>query len=394
VRSVNRNVLLLSLSNALGMAGAPAVVLLGGIIGSKLAPGPTLSTFPVAAMVVGVAVFTVPAAMLMAKIGRRAGFMLSSVVTSLAALSGIYAIHSASFAHFCLVSFFIGGNMAFVQQYRFAAAESVEPAQVSKAVSFVLLGGIVAGFLGPEIAKRAKDLLPYGLYSGSFAAIATLYLLNTGLLRFLKEPEVQNAKVVGEGRPLGVIVRQPIYLTALFAAMVAYGVMSFIMTATPVSMHVIDNFSIDQTAWVIQSHVLAMFIPSLFTGFLISRFGLPRVMLAGTLMLMGCAVAALVDRHFIHYWTGLVLLGIGWNFQFVGATTLLTRCYSSSERFKAQAFNDFSVFGFQAVASLTAGTVIFSAGWEVLNALSLPLLAVMLVVIWKMGRKMGNYSAG
>jgi MFS family permease len=169
--------------------------------------------------------------------------------------------------------------------------------------------------------------------------------------------------------------------------------MSFIMTATPVSMHVIDNLSIDQTAWVIQSHVLAMFIPSLFTGFLISRFGLPRVMLAGTLMMMACVVAALVDRHFVHYWTGLVLLGVGWNFLFVGATTLLTRCYDPSERFKAQAFNDFTVFGFQAVASLTAGTVIFVAGWEVLNALSLPLLAVMLLVIWRMGRKMGKVAS-
>jgi MFS family permease len=313
--------------------------------------------------------------------------MISSLVTGVAALSGIYAIHNESFVHFCLVAFFIGGNMAFVQQYRFAAAESVEPAQVGKAVSFVLLGGIVAGFLGPEIAKRAKDLLPYGLYSGSFAALAILYLVNTGLLNFLVEPEAVREKTVGPERPLGVIIRQPAYLTALLAALVAYGVMSFIMTATPVSMHVIDSFSIDETAWVIQSHVLAMFIPSLFTGFLISRFGLPRVMLAGTLLMMACVVAALGDRHFVHYWTGLVLLGIGWNFLFVGGTTLLTRCYDPSERFKAQAFNDFTVFGFQAAASLSAGTVIFFAGWEVLNALSLPLLAIMLVVIWRMAKK-------
>ena len=394
MRSVNRNVLLLSLSNAIGMAGAPAIVLLGGIIGSKLAPRPTLATLPVAALVVGVAVFTVPAAMLMAKIGRRTGFMLSSSVTAVAAFSGIYAIHTQSFVLFCTVAFFVGGNMGFVQQYRFAAAESVEPSQVSKAISFVLLGGIVAAFLGPEIAKRAKDLLPYGLYSGSFAAIGALYLANTGLLSFLEEPEQKLESSVGEKRPLGTIIRQPVYLTALFAALVAYAVMAFIMTATPVSMHVIDNFSIDQTAWVIQSHVLAMFIPSLFTGFLISRFGLSRIMTAGTLMMMACVAVALVDRHFIHYWTGLVLLGVGWNFLFVGATTLLTQCYEPSERFKAQAFNDFSVFGFQAVASLSAGTVIFVAGWEVLNALSLPLLAVMLLVLLRMGKRMENYSTG
>ncbi len=390
---MNRNIVLLSLSNALGMAGAPAIVLLGGIIGSKLAPRPTLSTLPVAALVVGVAVFTVPAALFMARIGRRAGFMISSLVTGAAALSGINAIHSENFAHFCLVAFFIGGNMAFVQQYRFAAAESVEPAQVSRAVSFVLLGGIVAAFLGPELAKRTRDLLPYGLYSGSFAAIAVLYLLNTGLLHFLVEPEALSEKAVGQERPLGAIIRQPAYLTALMAALVAYGVMSFIMTATPVSMHVIDSFSIDETAWVIQSHVLAMFVPSLFTGFLISLFGIPRVMLAGTLLMITCVVAALVDRHFIHYWTGLVLLGVGWNFLFVGGTTLLTRCYDPSERFKAQAFNDFTVFGFQAAASLTAGTIIFTAGWEVLNALTLPLLAVMLLLVLRMGKRMGTQAA-
>jgi MFS family permease len=160
--------------------------------------------------------------------------------------------------------------------------------------------------------------------------------------------------------------------------------MSFIMTATPVSMHVIDNISIEATAWVIQSHVMAMFIPSLFTGFLISRYGLTKVMLGGIALMTFCVALALIDRHFIHYWAGLVLLGVGWNFLFIGGTTLLTRCYSPAERFKAQAVNDFAVFGFQALASLSAGTVIFMAGWEVVNGLNLPLLVIMLVLIWKL----------
>ena len=192
----------------------------------------------------------------------------------------------------------------------------------------------------------------------------------------------------GDERPLKVVVRQPVYLTAVMAALVAYGVMSFVMTATPVSMHVMDDFSIEATAWVIQSHVMAMFIPSLFTGFLISRYGLTRIMLSGIVLMTVCVALALVDRRFLHYWAGLVLLGVGWNFLFIGGTTLLTRCYSPAEARMHEDGpfmpNDFAVFGFQALASLSAGTVIFMAGWEVLNGLNLPLLLIIFGVIWKL----------
>jgi MFS family permease len=332
-------------------------------------------------MVVGVATFTVPAALVMERIGRRRGFMASSSVAAAASLLGIYAISSASFPLFCVVAFFIGGNLAFVQQYRFAAAESVEESAVHRAVSYVLLGGIAAAFLGPELAKQTRALLPFGLYSGSFASLAVLGFLNTGLLSFIREPGTREKGRGDDGRPLVEVVAQPRYITAVTAALVAFGVMSFIMTATPVSMHIIDGFSIDETAWVIQSHVMAMYVPSLFTGSLIGRYGLVRVMSAGTLLMIACVLLALVNRHFVHYWTGLVLLGVGWNFLFVGGTTLLTRTYGPAEGFKAQAVNDCVVFGFQALASLTAGTIIFRAGWEVLNAVTLPLMIVMLVVI-------------
>jgi len=364
---------------ALGMSTAPVIVLLGGIVGAALAPYPTLSTLPVAMLVVGVALFTVPAALIMKKTGRRKGFMAGSLAAALACILGIYAVHVQSFILFCSVALLIGGNMAFVQQYRFAAAESVEPEKVGKAVSVIMLGGIAAAYLGPELAKQARELLPLGLYSGSFAVLAGLNFVNVCLLYFLVEPDVIRDESEGEARSLGKIIRQPIYLTAVMAALVAYGVMSFIMTATPVSMYVIDNFSIDATAWVIQSHVMAMFIPSLFTGILISRFGLTKVMLLGLVLMIGCVVLALVNRHFVHYWTG-----VGWNFLFIGGTTLLIRCYSPAERFKAQAVNDFAVFGFQALASLSAGTVIFLAGWEVVNGLNLPLLVIMLGVVWKL----------
>ena len=380
---MNRNVLILSCSMALGMSSAPVIVLLGGIVGVALAPNPSLSTLPVAMLVVGVALFTVPAALIMRITGRRRGFMAGSLVAALACVLGIYAIHAQSFILFCVVAFLVGGNLAFVQQYRFAAAESVEPAMVSKAVSIVFLGGIVAAFLGVELAKHTREMLPLGLYSGSFASLAALNLVNCCLLFFLVDLQIRDEVYKEKERPFREVIRQPVYLTAVMAALVAYGVMSFIMTATPVSMHVIDDFSIEATAWVIQSHVMAMFIPSLFTGLLIGRYGLSRVMLWGVVLMTFCVALALVDRHFIHYWTGLVLLGVGWNFLFIGGTALLTRCYNPAERFKAQAFNDFAVFGFQALASLSAGTVVFVAGWEVVNGLNLPLLMIMFGVIWK-----------
>jgi len=381
---MNRNVLLLSCSMALGLSGAPVITLLGGIIGTSLAPYPSLSTLPVALMVLGIALCTIPAALLMKKIGRRLGFMSASFVAALASLGGIYAISAESFTLFCLVAMFIGGNIAFVQQYRFAAAESVEPALVSKAVSIVLLGGIAAAYLGPELAKQTSEMLPFGLYSGSFAALAALNLVNGVLLYFFRESHIQGEVTKGDERPLSTIVYQPIYLAAVMAGLVAFGVMSYIMTATPVSMHIIDHFSINETARVIQSHIMAMFIPSLFTGFLIARYGLARIMFAGTTLMTACAVIAMIEHHFVHYWTGLVLLGVGWNFLFIGGTTLLTRCYRPSERFKAQAVNDFAVFGFQAIASLTAGTVLFRAGWETLNGLSLPLLVIMFAIILRL----------
>jgi len=375
---------------ALGLSSAPVIVLLGGIVGVALAPRPSLSTLPVAMLVVGVALFTVPAALIMRKTGRRAGFMGASAVAFAACLLGVAAIGVQSFSLFSTTAFLLGGSMAFVQQYRFAAAESVEQNRVGKAVSIVLLGGVAAAFLGPELAKRARDLFPLGLYSGSFGALAGLNLLNFFLLSFLKDTVVGEELPSGQGRPLGKVIRQPVYLTAVAAAMVAYGVMSFIMTATPVSMHVLDAFSIEKTAWVIQSHVMAMFVPSLFTGILISRYGLTEVMLLGVILMGLCVGLSLTDRHFVHYWSGLVLLGVGWNFLFIGATTLLTTCYGPEERFKAQAVNDLAVFGFQALASLSAGTVIFLAGWETVNAVSLaPLLAVFWIV-WRQHRSIGG----
>lgn len=388
---MNRNIIVLTLSQALGMSAAPMIVLIGGIIGADLAPDKTWATLPLALMVIGAALSTIPAALLMGKIGRRDGFIVGMGLALLASLLGIYAIHHRSFLLFCLTALGIGTNMAFVQQYRFAAAESVDEAHIGRAVSLVLLGGVIAAFLGPELAKNSREWLPFGPYSGSFAALTAIYLLNIVIMSFLRLKKTSADKTLGrQQRPLKAIIAQPLFMTALLGALIAYWCMTFIMSATPVSMHVVDGFSMADTAWVVQSHVLAMFIPSFFSGWLIDRFGLGRVMKAGVVLMGLCVVAALGNRHLIHYWSGLVALGVGWNFLFVGATTLLTKTYQPAERFKAQAFNDFTVYTFQATASLSAGAIIFSAGWEMVNLITLPWLLLGLIVIIKMSRQLGQ----
>jgi predicted MFS family arabinose efflux permease len=286
-----------------------------------------------------------------------------------------------SFLTFCAASLLMGSSGAFIQQYRFGAAESVPPAKSGQAVSYVLLGGIAAGFLGPEIAERTGDLLPGGEFSASFLIMAAIMLGVILLLSFLGEIKTEEKTDDLPGRPSRQVVLQPTFLIALSAGVIAFGVMSFIMTATPVEMHTIMGYSLSETAWVIQSHIIAMFVPSLFTGFLLSRLGLRRVMLIGVLCLTACVGLGIASRSLLMYWGALVLLGIGWNFLYVGATLLLTQSYQPSERFRAQAVNDFTIFGIQAITSLSAGTVLFQSNWDTLLLLNLPALAAMLVLI-------------
>ncbi len=377
----SRNIPILSASQALAGAGPTMVLLLGGIIGTTIAPAPSLATLPISLLIVGVALFSIPASMIMRKVGRKRGFMGAALVASLAALLAAYAISISDFFLFCLATLFIGSNGAFVQQYRFAASESVQSNYAARAVSVVLFGGILAGFLGPEVARLTQDILPAGLYTGSFVALALIYALVIIIVGFMDKIIPGEAEIIGEERPLKAIVVQPTYMVAVLAGVVSYGVMSFIMTATPVQLHQLDGYSLDATAFVIQSHILAMYMPSLFTGFLLERLGLLRVMLAGVLSLVASVLLSLTVHEYMGYWGALVLLGLGWNFLFVGGTVLLTRSYLPPERFKAQAINDFTVFGTQALASLSAGTVLYLANWYVLNLITLPLLFMTLIAI-------------
>jgi len=382
-----RNVFLLALSQALGSSGVSMVVLLGGILGAQLAPSPTLATVPASVMVIGVALTTIPASLLMQRIGRRPGFIGAALAASLAALLAAYAVMQASFTLLCLSTFLIGATGAFMQQYRFAAAESVAPERAARAISFMLLGGIVAGFLGPELGRRASDWLPSVQYSGSFVSMAGLFILAAVTLSFLREPAPLQVDTSLAGRPVFQIASQPIYLLAVLASGVGYGVMSFVMTATPVYMHQMHGFSLDQTALVIQSHIIAMYLPSLFTGVLLEKLGLQRMLLLGVAALAACVGLGVISREFVHFWGALVLLGVGWNFLFVGGTVLLTSSYHPQERFKAQGLNDFLVLGVQAFTSLSAGTVLFNANWSTLNLLNLPALALVLAVVLRLRRQ-------
>jgi len=277
--------------------------------------------------------------------------------------------------------------MASTQQYRYAAAESVRPEYVARAISFVLLGPIGGAFLGKELATRGQDWIAGIPHAGTLAALGGLFVLQAIVLLALREPDAhEEHETRRSDRPVREIIRQPVFLTAVFGGVVAYGVMTLIMTATPLSMHVNDGFSLEDTSRVIRAHVLAMYVPSLFAGFLVEKAGVTRLMMAGTVGLLATSVIGLQGHGLMHYWWALVLLGIGWNFLYVGGTTLLTYTYSMSERFRAQAVNEFLVFGMSASASLLAGTVMFYFGWTTLMLVPIPVLlaiAAALVLIRK-----------
>lgn len=381
-----KNVWLLTIAQALILSVNSSVVFIGGLIGKNLAPNPNLSTLPVACIVIGTATASVPVTMLMKKIGRRTSFIAILSYSVLVAIGALYAIIAESFIGFCTATFLFGATSACAMQFRFAAMESVTEDLVPKAASNVLLGGIIAAILGPEVALMGKDLFSVE-YSGSFLLLAGLFSICLLVLLPFKNPIVESSKVTSDQRSMSEIARQPLFWVAILSATVGYAVMSFIMTATPVSMHVIDGHSLQSTKWVIQSHILAMFVPSLFAAWIISKLGVNRMMIVGLFAYLICIAVAYSSHHLNHYWVSLILLGIGWNFLFIGGTTLLPKTYRPSERFKVQAVNEFIVFGAQAIASLSAGWIIFAIGWESLLLTTLPIILLQLFIIVKWAPK-------
>jgi len=380
---VSRNLLLLTFCQLISATGSIVLIMLGGIIGTSLADNPAYATFPVTILVLSVAIVAIPATMLMKRVGRKAGFAAASFTAVIAMLLAAWSLQQQSFVLFVAAAGLLGINLAFTQQYRYAAAESVEPAFVGRAISTVLIGAMGGAIVGPELVVQGQFWIAEVPYAGTLIAAGALYVIQFFLLLMLAPLEIESEESGNApARPLTVIASQPIFIVAVLGGAVAYGVMSLIMTATPISMHVNDGYSIADTASVIRGHVLGMYVPSLISGYLLDRFGVIRIMAVGAFVLVIAVTIASLDRSFMHYWMALVVLGIGWNFLYVGGTTMLTMTYSVSERFKAQAVNEFCVFGTAAAASLVAGSVIHLYGWTPLILLPLPVMLIMLLALF------------
>ncbi len=382
-QTARRNAIILATAQAFGGASAPIVIALGGLAGFYLlGEDKSLATLPVTAFVVGVAVTTIPAAMLMRRIGRRAGFQVGAINPILGGLIAAYGIMSGQFWLLCLGAAFTGAGNAFVQQYRFAAADSASAAFRPKAISWVLAGGVVTGIVGPQIVIFTKDALDPIPFAGAFLAQVVLGAILIGILAFIRIPNVAAAPASGGGRPLSQIMAQPKFIVSVVCAIGSYGLMSFVMTATPLAMVACDHSATDATLGI-QWHVIAMFAPSFFTGSLIARFGHAKVISVGLALLAGCSVVALMGITLAHFWFALILLGVGWNFGFIGATAMLTETYTAEERSRVQGVNDFLVFGFQAVASLLSGAILNIFGWSAVNMVTFPIVAICFgMLIW------------
>jgi len=379
------NVALLTLCQALTMTGNNILATTAALVGHSLLIDKSWATLPTALQMTGTMAAIVPASFLMARFGRRTGFTIGAAIGGSGAALAVLAIFLAAFPLFCLGTCLLGAYSGFSAYYRFAAAEIAPPSFRGKAISLVMAGGVAAAIFGPEMAKWSRDLFAPVLYAGCYAMIVVFCLISIALLRLVAL--LPPAASVGPGsvgavpaRPLGAIIGQPIFLMAASAGMIAYGMMSLVMTATPLAM-LGCGLPFADAAFVIQWHALGMYAPSFVTGHLIDRFGATRVMLAGVALLVLCATTALSGVALAQFWLALLLLGIGWNFLFIGATALLTAAYTQAERAKTQAANDFLIFGMVALSSFSSGVLLDGFGWNAVNLVILPFAGAILILL-------------
>ena len=381
----NKNLFILTICQIFSFTAPPITVFISGIVGLKLSPISSIATLPTSLSIVGTAVFSIFAAKIMSKIGRKRGFILSSIYTSASALLASYSIFTENFILFCISCFIIGTGIAFTHQYRFAAAETVEKKESSRAISILLLAGILSAIIGPNVANFSKDLIADHLYSGTYVSLSVLTILPVFFLLFYKtdkNPKIENNKKDVQRSYLELLAN-PIILQAIVTAAFAYSIMSFLMTATPISMYKIHGFTLGSTSIVIQLHIIGMFAPSLITGTLVQKFGHTKIIYAGASIYLMCIVLSFLEQSFINYTVSLILLGIGWNFLFITGTSLLVLCYSNKEKFKVQGFNDIIVFSIQAIASLSAGYSIISFSWNQINLICIPLVIMIILISYR-----------
>lgn len=381
-RSMHRQVLILASAQAIFQTASTLVMTIGGLAGAQLASSPSLATLPIATMFAGTALATFPASAFMTRLGRRAGFVLGALLGVAGGLIAASGILTGSMALLAAGTFFVGAYQAFAQFYRFAASEVADDAYRPRAIALVLAGGVVAAFAGPWLARLGGPLAD-PVYVGSFLLLALVSLLGAGVLMTLHDAPPAASGETGPGRPWREIVTQTSYLSALFGAATGYGIMILAMTATPLAM-VGHDHALSAAAAVIQLHVLGMFVPSFFSGNLIACFGARRVMLAGIAILASHVVATLTGTGFGSFATALVLLGLGWNFLYIGGTTLLTTTYTPAERGRAQATNDMTIFAVGLASSFGAGALLEAFGWQAMNMLLLPWLALAaILLLWQ-----------
>jgi MFS family permease len=382
-----RNALVLAGAQALGGASPAIVISLGGIVGSQLVSNQAFATVPVSLMQLGLACGVIPAAFLMRRLGRRSGYVIGALIGAFGAAIAATGVAERLFWLFCLGTFLCGLYGSYVQSYRFAAADTASESFKPRAISWVMIGGLAAAVIGPQSVYWTRDLTPAAPFAASFLAQGALALIAIGVVLALRAPPVAQVKSSG-GRPLPEIMRQPKFIASVIAALVTYGLMSFVMTAAPLAM-VGCGHSVGDAALGIQWHVLAMFAPSFFTGRLIARFGKEKLTAAGLVLTALAAVVGLNGLSVAHFWLALILLGVGWNFGFIGATALVTDCYRPEERVKVQAANDFLVFGSVAIASFSSGGLLSAGGWDSVNWLVFPPVAIALTLVaWQaMGKR-------
>jgi MFS family permease len=387
-----RDVFLLACCQALLLTNAAGLITMNGLVGYELAGTKALATLGVTSYVLGSAVATMPASLWMARVGRRRGFMAGALVNVAGCLVATLAIWQRSFALYCLATAVIGVYNAIGLQYRFAAAEVAAPADRAKAISLVLAGGIVGGFVGPQSVRAAKDLFAMP-FMGSFAVLAAVALVALAVQSRVRVPAPTAEERAGGGRRLATIVRQPVFVVAALAGALGYGVMNLLMTATPIAMDFCGH-PFTAAAFVIEWHVVGMYAPGFFTGSLIRRFGALNVILAGVAFALACVAVALEGTTVAHFTIALVLVGIGWNFMYTGGTTLLTEAYRPAEKARTQGANDVLVFATTVVSSLASGALVTAAGWEAMNRAALPLLAVIAgAALWLARRRRAHAAA-
>ena len=388
---MHAQVLVLASAQALFQTASVMVMTVGGLAGGAIASRPELATMPIAAMFLGTAVATFPASMWMTRVGRRTGFAGGALLGGCGGLTAAAGIWAGSLLLLSVGTFLVGAYQAFAQFYRFAAGEVADDRFRPRAISLVLAGGIVAAFAGPMMGRLGANFVG-PVYAGSFVLLALVSVVAAGILLALRIPPAAAAtEDKAAARPLSRIVSQPAYLVALFGAATGYGVMILAMTATPLAM-VHHHHDLSSAATVIQLHVLGMFLPSFFTGSLIARFGVLRIMLSGVLILMGHVVMTLTGTGFGSFAGALILLGVGWNFLYIGATTLLTTTYAPAERGRAQATNDMTIFAVGLACSFGAAALLQAFGWQLLNVLLLPWLALAAAALLWLGARRNRSS--